>query len=484
MSSVSFTVNRKEMLDAYEAILDDNNPMNWALYSYKANNELYLESTGENGLEELEDEFNSGKLQYAFVRILDPNTKMKKYLLLIWQGEGVPATRKGACANHVRDVKRFFKAHHMTLFARNDDDVTADEIMRQVTKTTSNFTFIQPTNQDVDTQAANKVGSVYKPIRPIEEIKKVKNDSFWEKVQAEEESRKREEAKRAAERRKIEELRLKEEQIRSDANRKKIEREREADISAKLKAQKLADDRSAEAQAEKLAWEENMREQERAMEEQRRSRRTSSVEHTQEAQYMITKRESNPRDMWAQRERQQREEKPFRKEEPPVRKLSSNFTNRFQQQQATPEPSVSEATEEVEDNAFVVEQPPQAVPEPKEQAPPQDNSYQGETYEEPLQTDYQPDETYAQYQPQEQDNNGYNEQQAQEEPQYYDDTQQPQSDCQVRALYDYQAVDDTEISFDPGDVITQVEQIDEGWWRGVGPRGDYGLFPANYVELI
>ena len=27
------------------------------------------------------------------------------------QGEGVPATRKGSCANHVRDVKRFFKVH-------------------------------------------------------------------------------------------------------------------------------------------------------------------------------------------------------------------------------------------------------------------------------------------------------------------------------------------------------------------------------------
>ena len=27
------------------------------------------------------------------------------------QGEGVPATRKGACANHVKDINRFFKVH-------------------------------------------------------------------------------------------------------------------------------------------------------------------------------------------------------------------------------------------------------------------------------------------------------------------------------------------------------------------------------------
>ncbi|XP_024131659.1 drebrin-like b isoform X3 [Oryzias melastigma] len=54
----------------------------------------------------------------------------------------------------------------------------------------------------------------------------------------------------------------------------------------------------------------------------------------------------------------------------------------------------------------------------------------------------------------------------------------------ARALYDYQAADETEISFDPDEVITGIEMIDEGWWRGFGPDGHFGMFPANYVELI
>ncbi|CAG9769875.1 unnamed protein product [Ceutorhynchus assimilis] len=55
----------------------------------------------------------------------------------------------------------------------------------------------------------------------------------------------------------------------------------------------------------------------------------------------------------------------------------------------------------------------------------------------------------------------------------------------ARALYDYQAADDTEISFDPGDLITNIEKVDEGWWQGLAPDGiTYGLFPANYVELM
>ena len=52
------------------------------------------------------------------------------------------------------------------------------------------------------------------------------------------------------------------------------------------------------------------------------------------------------------------------------------------------------------------------------------------------------------------------------------------------ALYDYQAADETEISFDPGQLITHIDEIDPGWWQGLGPDGNYGLFPANYVETV
>ncbi|XP_051968200.1 drebrin-like protein B isoform X2 [Xyrauchen texanus] len=54
----------------------------------------------------------------------------------------------------------------------------------------------------------------------------------------------------------------------------------------------------------------------------------------------------------------------------------------------------------------------------------------------------------------------------------------------VRALYDYQAEDETEISFEPGDIISDVETIDKAWWRGSSKDGRQGLFPANYVETI
>lgn len=43
---------------------------------------------------------------------------------------------------------------------------------------------------------------------------------------------------------------------------------------------------------------------------------------------------------------------------------------------------------------------------------------------------------------------------------------------------------DEEITFDPGDIITDIDTFDEGWWKGRSPDGRFGMFPANYVELI
>ncbi|XP_035234799.1 drebrin-like protein [Anguilla anguilla] len=54
----------------------------------------------------------------------------------------------------------------------------------------------------------------------------------------------------------------------------------------------------------------------------------------------------------------------------------------------------------------------------------------------------------------------------------------------VRALYDYQAGDESELSLEPGDIISDVEAVDKAWWRGCSKDGRQGLFPANYVETI
>lgn len=55
----------------------------------------------------------------------------------------------------------------------------------------------------------------------------------------------------------------------------------------------------------------------------------------------------------------------------------------------------------------------------------------------------------------------------------------------VRAIYDYGAADSDEVSFKDGDVIVNVQAIDEGWMYGTVQRsGQTGMLPANYVEAV
>ena len=48
----------------------------------------------------------------------------------------------------------------------------------------------------------------------------------------------------------------------------------------------------------------------------------------------------------------------------------------------------------------------------------------------------------------------------------------------------YSTADETEVTFDPDDILTNIDQIDEGWWIGTAPDGTRGMFPANFVEPI
>lgn len=54
---------------------------------------------------------------------------------------------------------------------------------------------------------------------------------------------------------------------------------------------------------------------------------------------------------------------------------------------------------------------------------------------------------------------------------------------QARALYDYDAREDNEISFKVGDIINVLQSNDSGWWIGE-IRGQTGMFPTPYVRLL
>ncbi|EDO27544.1 predicted protein, partial [Nematostella vectensis] len=90
--AIDLNKHRSELQKTWQDIFDGKSDTNWAVFGYEG------------------------------------NTNVLK------QGEGVPSSRKGLCANHVMPVEKFFSGAHVTINARNEDDIEESLILEKVKK--------------------------------------------------------------------------------------------------------------------------------------------------------------------------------------------------------------------------------------------------------------------------------------------------------------------------------------------------------------
>ncbi|XP_021461690.2 drebrin-like b isoform X2 [Oncorhynchus mykiss] len=453
--AVNLSKNGIALTNAYKEVVDEKSNTNWALYTYEGNtNDIRLAEKGDGGLEELVEELSSGKIMYAFCRVQDPNSGLCKYVLINWTGEGVKDARKGLCANHVSSMANFLKGAHVTINARAEEDVEPEAIMQKVGKASgANYSFHKESNKFRDAGPQGPVGSVYQKTNAMSEIKRTNKDNFWAQAEKDEEKRRQEERCKADEERQKLEKDRKDREAKEATLREKRDKERASMIDQQKKYQQQQEAESRED--EKQQWEEQ--EKDFQATQKKGMKRGVSVEKANEAANLISQRSMNPREMFKQREKGM--------DTPAAAHATSS---------PQPEPSVDElVVDESSQSECLDEQdatPVQdAVPEEQWQdevkapAPPTQHNHptepaQNDLYEEPPQVEENTFEVPA--------------------------GEKTDRGVCARALYDYQAADDTEISFDPDDIITGIEMIDEGWWRGYSPDGHFGMFPANYVEVI
>ncbi|KAI4470348.1 cortactin and drebrin [Holotrichia oblita] len=364
---------------AWKDVLDDKSSTNWALFGYEGqSNDLKVVSKGSDGIQEMIEDLNSGKIMYAFLKVEDPKTSLPKCVLINWQGEGANTVRKGFCANHLRDVEKFFSGAHLTLNARNEDEVDPDLIIEKVSKAGSAYSF--KTRIDYN-EPTKPVGTNYERVNPIKEINPKEKINFGK--------------------------------------------------NEKKEAQDLIGRRTIDARS---IFEQNTA--------------AGQMKRTPEkpVRNSILKSQTNI---------EQNEVGGIEKVVTPVMETNETIPSNDEQQ-----------SDDDSDQFATIKRSPKDI-EKKTATSPISEEVNGATNT-TKQTIQKTEEHVQQI----------------SEQQFVDEVIYGDPGIQARALYDYQAADDTEITFDPGDIITHIELVDEGWWQGLGPDGSYGLFPANYVELI
>lgn len=350
---------------------------------------------------------------------------------------------KGTCSNHIRDITLLLK-NHLTITASNSDDLDEELIQKKMSKITSAYNFQE---RAVPTDEKFAIGTNYSKVVPTKEINSTKRDEFWRKeeevekarVTAELEIKKKSNLKIEEERLKREQSEhLKREQLNKDPEVKKLApvqiiqpvspvKTVEKDESSRPRAEEMRNDRRKEAQ-ELIGNRVNTA---KAMFQQQAAQSSvpvSSAPPTKPIRKTIQKIEPEPAVV-----------------EPPPAPKKAEIPVAAPEPEPEPEPEPTPVPVAVEDD---VEQFSTIKRSPKTPTTPDDKQDNGFDYA----ANHQPSDNVQQQQ-----------QQVEATVVQPEEATTPEAELlKAVALYDYQAVDESEISFDPGDIITHIDQIDEG----------------------
>lgn len=502
---VNFAKYQNDIAKAWRNVADQKDQQNWALFGYEGNtNVIILQSTGSNGLKGLVTEFSCSQIQYAFCRVIDHNIGLNKLVLINWQGDSSPLSRKGLCASHVGDVSNYFRGCSQTITIRNDDEATEEYLMEQIVKTRPNRIDIpvgkQQQNNSISIDNKSNSKSAAKPDKKPEIGPQIAIDrkSFWQKQEEEEKQRLEEEKKRAAE--------------------KQAQFERERKLKEENEAKKMAEkakerDRLIEAtrNAERRESSTKMvNSTQNGDDDERVGRRSELIrlERNQETQSLIGK--GSIKDKRAIFENTQQQQPPtfnfsrrssgamIKQRIDTFRSLDSNCSSPSVTEVQSSTNSIKSDDQDYKsaaiitkavENVKITNDDPEDLINSSSQVVAATNG----NHSEPAKCESYPVE------------NGNNttlnnnhitvwkspaelvefKKLADELVNEIATEEKDRKKAKAVAIYDYQAADPTEISFDPNDLIGFIEKVDEGWWHGQIVSGRFyqqtGLFPSNYV---
>ncbi|KAI8976197.1 hypothetical protein BDB01DRAFT_853248 [Pilobolus umbonatus] len=503
---VNFNKHGKELNEAYQSVLLNKDGINWLIFAYdKGSYDLRVQATGDGGLEELEEEFSDGKVQFAYARVIDPNSELPKFVFIGWCGNGVPETRKGFFNSHLMDVSRFFKSFHVQINARDEADVDPELIMKRVSESSgANYSFHKETSKPQS--RVTPVNSVYKKTE-IPDIAAMQRESMKKEnapkpvgtnyTPIQTAPRKLEQRWNVSQSSGASSVRAEREKFEKEV----LEREKQSTKLGDRNTSRVDEEKRAEEQRRQ---EENKRMEERKREEERRRRQQQEDhERQQQEEYERQQQEDYERQQQEEYERQQQEDHERQQQEEYERQQQEDYERQRQEQQRDEQQRQEQQRQEQQRQEQQRQEQQRKRQEEERQE--QQRKRQEEERKQQEREEAKHQEELKRQQEEERKQREHVEQQKRDESMLksqLNDTADravhasqaagaaaagPADNHGVCAvvLFGYDASEANEMSLVEGELIVDIDTVDEGWWFGFSEDGKkQGLFPANYVELL
>ncbi|KAI9595709.1 hypothetical protein BDF19DRAFT_441326 [Syncephalis fuscata] len=527
--TVNFFTHSHELTEVYQQVRTGDPTKEWAIFGYdKGTNDLKVLETGV-GLEELSEEFSDGKIQYAFVRVIEPTSGLPKLVLIGWCGSGVPVEKKGLFASHLTDVASFLKGYHLQINARTEADVEPSFIMKRINESTgAKYTSLRELATERPAQSKITSTGTYTPVTALVSAgsvrstppatrnvpqtpprpqpatatspkKTITEDQVSAEHFAREEELRRQEARREQERQELEKKEQELREARFQRNRSDVDR-REAEIQSRIKRQdeerKEQERRETEMQSRRDRQAKEQAEQEEREKELRAQREqiklSSANEQTSQREAELAKQQKEREDKKRQeREEQTRKEAELRAKkarEEAEKREEAERTRLAQERAVKEEASKREAEEKIrreeqeKSKALAEEQRKQEEAAAAEKARQQNEKEAVEKARQQKEkeaaekasamADYNAARNELHYQTGAPTTNGTSA------------TTNSSTEQRAVALYDYEAMEADEMPLTEGETVIITDRVDADWWIGTGDGGKSGLFPASYVKLL
>ena len=132
MEKLDLSLNSRQIQEAYDKVVRGDPTTTYVVYKVDNALALSVDATGNGSLDEFVEHFVDGHIQFGLARVTVPGSDVSKVLLLGWCPDNSPLKLRLSFATNFAEVSKVLSGYHVQITARDPDDLDVDEFLNRV----------------------------------------------------------------------------------------------------------------------------------------------------------------------------------------------------------------------------------------------------------------------------------------------------------------------------------------------------------------